>query len=145
MHGRGWTVETASAQDLEWLLLSDEHIPQSTVRAKVSAGEYVVARTRSEPIGAMRFGLFWSAIPIVELIWVEEDHQREGVGSSLVRWLDDVARSKNCPIILSSSEDGETDAHAFHLGVGFRRAGVLEDMGHFQGVAEVFFVRDVSP
>lgn len=139
-----WSVGLAQANDLDWLADNDHHIPPSTIEAKVRAGEYLVARTGSERIGGMRFGLFWSNIPIVEMIWVSEGQRRKGIGRAFIEWLEDLARSQNCPIILSSSEEGETESHAFHRGAGFRRAGVLEDMGRFQSAAEVFFVKDVS-
>ena len=137
-------VSFADISDLFWIVENDTHIPKEIIERKLQENEYLIARMNGEPVGCLRFGLLWSMIPFIEVIWVEDRFQRRGIGRELVCCLEDHARSKRQKIIMSSSQADEPDAQAFHRSIGFRDAGALSDMRPLQSVTEVFFVKNTD-
>ena len=111
---------------------------------KVKAGEYIIAKVADEPVGCLRFGHFWSTIPHIEVIWVEDRFQRRGIGQAMVCFLEDHARARGQKLIMSSSQADEPGAQAFHRKIGFRDAGALVDLRPLQNVTEVVFVKEVE-
>jgi ribosomal protein S18 acetylase RimI-like enzyme len=138
------SVSFAGMSDLSWIVENDTHIPKEIIERKIQVQEYLIAKVSGEPVGCLRFGLFWSMIPFIEVIWVEDRFHRRGIGRELVRCLEDYARSQGQKIIMSSSQADEPEAQAFHRGIGFRDAGALIDMRPLQSVAEVFFVKNTE-
>ena len=138
------SVSFAGPSDLQWIVQNDTHIPEDVIGRKLQAKEYLIAKVSGEPVGCLRFGLFWSMIPYIELIWVKDRFQRRGIGRKLVRCLEDHARSQGQKIIMSSSQADEPDGQAFHRKIGFRDAGALVDMRPLQSVTEVFFVKNIE-
>jgi hypothetical protein len=59
-------------------------------KKKIEAGEYLIAKMASEPVGCLRFSYFWSIIPFIELIWVVDHFQRRGIGRADVGALVDL-------------------------------------------------------
>ncbi len=138
------SVSLAGASDLKWIMANDTHISEDVVGRKLQAEEYLVAKVNSEAVGGLRFGLFWSMIPFIEVIWVEERFRRRGIGRELVCYLEGYALAQGHRIILSSSQADEPEAQAFHRNVGFRDAGALVDLRPLQCVTEIFFVKNIE-
>jgi len=138
------SVSFACMSDIDWIVKNDTHIPKEMIERKLQGQEYIIAKVSGKPVGCLRFGLLWSVIPYIEVIWVEDRFHRRGIGRELVRCLEDHARSQGQEIIMSSSQADEPDAQAFHRSIGFRDAGALVDMRPLQSVAEVFFVKNTE-
>jgi GNAT superfamily N-acetyltransferase len=139
-----FSVSFAGMSDLCWIVKNDMHIPKVMIERKLQVHEYLIAKLSEEPVGCLRFGLFWSMFPFIEVIWVEDRFHRRGIGRSLVRFLEDHARSQGQKIIMSSSQADEPDAQAFHRSIGFRDAGALIDLRPLQRVPEVFFIKNIK-
>ena len=138
------TINFADAAVSEWLELHDDRLPATTVRAKIERKEYIVARIGVERIGFLRFSLFWSAVPYIDIVAVEAVHQRKGVGRTMVEFLEAHARTSGQHILLSSSQVDEPDAQAWHRRIGFRQAGLIEDFGPLQKAAEIIFIKEID-
>ena len=65
-------------------------------------------------------GTSTSPVGFLEGLWVEETHQRQGVGTRLVHACEDWARSVGCTEFASDCELDNEASLAFHLACGFR-------------------------
>ena len=65
-------------------------------------------------------GTSTSPVGFLEGLWVEETHQRQGVGTCLVHACEDWARSVGCTEFASDCELDNEASLAFHLACGFR-------------------------
>ena len=99
-------VSFATAADGSWLVRNDSNRTMSPrlVTEKIAAQEYIVARLRGDIVGYIRFSYFWSFIPMIDTIAVEESLRRQGVGRALLGFLEEYVRDAGRDIILSSSE-----------------------------------------
>ena len=65
-------------------------------------------------------GTSTSPVGFLEGLWVEETHQRQGVGTRLVHACEDWARIVGCTEFASDCELDNEASLAFHLACGFR-------------------------
>jgi GNAT superfamily N-acetyltransferase len=142
----GLVVSFATAADEEWLIRSDSnrYTSQHLVGKKIARKEYIVARSRGDIVGYIRFSHFWSFIPMIDIIAVDESLRRKGIGRALLGFLEEHARDIGCAIILSSSQADEPEPQACHRAVGFKDAGAIVDLAPLQDVPEIMFVKRVD-
>jgi GNAT superfamily N-acetyltransferase len=135
-------VSFATAADQHWLVLNDSnrYVSPDLVDLKIEAREYIVARFRGEVVGYIRFSCFWSFIPMIDIIAVQESLRRMGIGRALLGFLEEHARSTEQTIILSSSQADEPEPQAWHRAVGFNDAGAIVDLSPLQDMPEIVFI-----
>jgi N-acetylglutamate synthase-like GNAT family acetyltransferase len=141
----GISVRQATSTDIDWLVAHElPHMTRDRITAKVVAREYLVASSAAGLLGLLRFSHLWSAVPFIELIFVEPDRRMEGVGKALLQAMEHWARENGDGLVMSSSQADEPEAQGWHRQVGFRDAGVINDLHPFQDVAEVLFAKNLG-
>ena len=138
------SINYATPDDLDAVLQYEQHLSPEHLREKIERDEILVSHLDSKVVGYVRFAYFWSKIPIIEIIWVEESRRRRGIGREFIKFLEGICRERNSPILLSSSQADEPAPQAWHRHMGFKDSGVLVNLEPFQDVAEVIFVKKVG-
>ena len=133
----------ASEEDVDYLANND-HLSREKVEGKLKRKEYIIVKQGNEYMGFLRFSLFWSEIPYIDVISVEDEHQRKGVGKSMVELLEDFAVKNGQKIIMSSSEQEEPEPQKWHKKIGFHEAGIINDFSPIQDVPEVIFIKKID-
>jgi GNAT superfamily N-acetyltransferase len=136
--GPSVTVRFARANDLDWCLNVDHHVPAEEVQRKIAVHEIILAESALEALGYLRLEYFWSVIPYIALILVVEEHRGQGIGRSLLGFLEQHARTRGSQMVLSSSQVNEPEPQAWHRAMGFQECGILTGINE-GGVGEVFF------
>ena len=139
-------ISFATERDGAWLILNDSnvYISATLVREELIRNEYIVARLGDTPVGYVRMSYFWSFIPYIDIIAVEDDYQRQGIGRAMLSFVEAHAREKGLRLILSSSQADEPGAQAWHRKVGFQDAGALIDLAPLQRVPEILFAKRIA-
>ena len=139
-------VAFATEQDEAWLIENDSntYISADLVADKIRSSEYIVARVGRAYVGYVRIGTFWSFIPFIDIIAVEDDWQRQGIGRAMLTFLEEHARNRGQTMIMSSSQADEPGAQAWHRKVGFKDAGAIIDLAPLQHVPEILFVKRIA-
>ncbi len=132
----------ATESDLDWLLQEDE-VTQAWAERCIKYNEYIVAFKNGTPIGFLRYSLFWSSIPYMDMIRVLPKYQKQGVGSTLFDFWQQKMRQKNHKLLMTSSESDEPDPQAWHIRNGFTKSGELT-FGQLQIASETFFVKELA-
>lgn len=89
---------------------------------KISAAEVIHAEQGSTIIGILRYSLFWDELPFMNLIRIAEQHQRQGVGKSLVAtWEQNMARVGHKCVLTSTQADEQ--AQHFYRRLGYTDIG----------------------
>ena len=133
----------ATAADADWCHSLDGLISGELVRRKIAQQEVVVIEGEHGPVAYLRLGFLWSTLPQIELIWVETQHRKKGLGRALLEFVEQSLREKGHKILLSSSQADEPASQAWHRAVGFRECGLLDGVND-NGVGEVFFLKRLS-
>jgi GNAT superfamily N-acetyltransferase len=120
-------IRLAGADDLGFLRTHDRHASPAEREAGNGRGrvELMVAETAPEPLGWLRWGLFWDAVPFMNLLYVVAEHRGRGFGRLLVEEWESRCRAAGHPWVLTSSQSDEQAQH-FHRHLGYRDSGTLE-------------------
>ncbi len=133
----------ADINDIDYLA-KHEHLSKKKVEEKINRKEYIVSRDNNEYFGFLRFSLFWSEIPYIDLIKVEDKHQKKGIGKSMVKLLEKYAIEHDQKLIMSSSQQDESKPQEWHKKIGFKEMGIVNDFSPIQKVPEIIFIKKVE-
>jgi predicted N-acetyltransferase YhbS len=135
------TISFATSDDIAWLGEWDIFSKEDVIRQKIAHNEYIMARIGERTVGFICVNHLWSLIPFMEVIAVEDELQRQGIGRALVSFLEEHARAAGAPLIMSSSDS--PGAQAWHRSVGFQKVGamVLAPLDSYEEVTEVLYAK----
>lgn len=133
----------ATLEDIDYLA-SNDHLSKDKVEKKIKNGEYIIAKEGNTYLGFLRFSLFWSEIPYIDVIGVEDGHQRKGIGKSMVKLLEDYALENGQKAIMSSSQQDEPEPQKWHKKIGFDQAGIINNFSPIQDVPEIIFIKKLK-
>ncbi len=133
----------ATSADADWCQSRDHLVSGDVVRRKILQHELVVAAVGDDLGGYLRLGFLWSTHPLIELIWVEQEHRRIGLGRALLEFVEHMLREQGHKILLSSSQADEPASQAWHRTVGFRECGFIAEVND-HGVGEVLFSKRIA-
>ncbi len=106
-----------------WFSL-DRHLSEAEFTRKVRDRMGYVLTLDGEPIGLLRWSLFWDSIPFCNLLYVEERFQRQGFGRNLVTYWERDMRARGYDLVLTSTQSDEAAQH-FWRRLGYRDCGGL--------------------
>ncbi len=133
----------AVSADADWCQSRDRLVASDVLRRKIAQQEVVVAEIGEGRVGYLRMGFLWSTPPLIELIWVQQEHRRKGLGRALLEFVERSLREQGHKTLLSSSQADEPAAQAWHRAVGFRECGFIADVNE-NGANEVLFSKHIS-
>lgn len=119
-------VRHATQEDVPALRALDPWPREDVWRRKVDAREVAVLELGGRPIGLARYGLLWTTVPFLGLIFVEEAYRGRGYSRWLLDFLREHLIAQGYVALLSSSQTNEPAPQAWHAHVGFRSAGIIE-------------------
>lgn len=121
----------------------DGHLPEAEFERKVRDGRAYVAEDAGEPVGLLRYNLFWDLLPFLTLLYIREDCRGRGIGRALMaRWEDDM-RALGHGMALTSTQVDE-DAQHFYRRLGYRDCGGLTmDIPGYEQPMELFMAKDL--
>jgi GNAT superfamily N-acetyltransferase len=120
-------VRPAGPADLPFLSGHDEHVSYDELVAVVGRGRVLllVDEVEPDPLGWLRWGLFWDSVPFMNMLHVVETHRGRGLGRLLVEGWETRCRDAGHAWVLTSTMSDERAQH-FYRRLGYRDAGALE-------------------
>jgi len=115
----------------------DHHVTEEVLRKKISDKEILIAESGNEIVGWFRFGYFWDNIPFMNMLIIEEDYRRKGIGRKLVHCWEEEMKMKKHKYVLTSTQSDEEAQH-FYRKLGYNDAGSLILPGE---VLEIIFIK----
>lgn len=141
-------VRFASAADTDWL--EEMEIGKGDPQGKemlelhIKMDQVILAVLGGRPIGCLRFGLVWSKLPFISLLFVRPDeYQRQGVGRRILSFLEDSLRARGYHSLMSSAQTDNPESQAWHRKMGFHEIGILYDI-NTDGTGEVFLLKQLA-
>ncbi|MDI9956785.1 GNAT family N-acetyltransferase [Rhodococcus sp. IEGM 1237] len=133
-------IRVAAQTDLPFLRENDSHIADEELVSVVQRGRILVAEDSDNPIGWLRWGLFWDEIPFMNMLTVQSLNRGQGIGSALVRYRETQMRRAGYSTVLTSTLADES-AQNFYRAMGYVDAGVLLLPGES---SEIFLRRELD-
>lgn len=131
-------IRFARKSDLRWLSKNDD-IANSILKRKIEQREIIVSRYQDEIVGFLRVEFMWSKTPFISMIRVSKKYQRQGIGKSLLQFLEEYLARKGNDILLVSATGIEKEPQRWHRHMGFKECGYIDKIQK-EG-KEIFFYK----
>ena len=117
-------IRFATSQDYDYLVHNDRHIKPEVVEKKIEDAEIIVVLDNAKNIGWLRFNYFWDEIPFMNMLWIEEDYRRKGIGTRLVNFWEIEMQKRGNNQVMTSTLSDETAQH-FYRKLEYQDCGSL--------------------
>ena len=133
-------IRFAVSQDYNYLVHKDHHIQPEVIEKKIEDAEIIVVLDNEQNIGWLRFNYFWDEIPFVNMLWIEENYRRKGIGTRLVNFWEIEMQQRDNNQVMTSTLSDETAQH-FYRTLQYQDCGSLMLPGE---ALEIFFLKSLN-
>lgn len=102
----------------------DPHLSDAEFRKKVRDKQGYVLSVGGQPVGLLRYNLFWDNTPFCTLLYILEKYRGEGFGKALMQFWESEMRSLGYDWLLVSTQSDESAQH-FYRKLGYSDCGGL--------------------
>ena len=130
-------IKLATSQDYTYLVHKDHHVQPEVITKKIEDAEIIVVLDNEQNIGWLRFNYFWDEIPFMNMLWIEEDYRKKGIGTRLVNFWEIEMQQRDNNQVMTSTLSDETAQH-FYRKLQYQDCGSLMLPGE---ALEIFFLK----
>lgn len=131
-------IRYGQKRDLGGLIKRDD-VSEFWINRCLKFNEYVVAELESKIVGFLRYSLFWGKIPYMDMIRVDQEFQKQGIGTELFNFWQDEMQKRNFRELMTSATKDEKEPQDWHLRNGFDHVGEIDF-----GEKEVFMIKRIK-
>ena len=91
---------------------------------KINREEIIIVRVDGKLSGLLRYNYFWDNIPFMNLLYIDKNFRRKGLGSKLVRCWEKRMKEKGYKMVMTSTISNE-QAQFFYRKQGYKDTGCL--------------------
>lgn len=117
-------IRYASEFDRPFWFTLDNHMSEDEFLFKVRDRRGYIICDNEQPIGIMRYNLFWDNIPFLTLIHFDEAYQGKGFGKKTMLHWENEMRELGYKMVMTSTQVDETAQH-FYRKLGYLEKGSL--------------------
>jgi len=119
-----FNIRYVTESDKSFWFSLDEYMSVKEFDLKVRDQRGYVISDGNQPIGVMRYSLFWDNLPFLNLIHLEEAFQGEGFGKQAIQVWENDMRELGYSMVMTSTQVDE-EAHHFYRKLGYVEKGSL--------------------
>ena len=118
------SIKYVTQEDKKFWFELDKHLYEEEFEKKVRDRQGYVLFEGKEPVGILRYNLFWDNTPFCTMLFIRNDVQKRGYGRSLMKYWEDDMKSLGFGVVLTSTQEDE-DAQYFYRKLGYSDCGNL--------------------
>lgn len=130
-------VRLAKPGDLAFIQ-GKSHFDDKTVLRRIGDQEIFLLTVGDSPVGYLSIEFLWSAVPFINMLWIDEAYRKRGYSRALLGFVEDHLRQREHHILYSSSQANEAEPQAWHRYMGFVECGMINGINE-GGIGEIFF------
>jgi len=119
------TIRYVINEDKRFWFELDKHLPEAGFEKKVRDRQGYVLFEDNEPVGILRYNLFWDNTPFCTMLYIRNDKHGCGYGRSLMKHWEDDMKSLGYGMVLTSTREDE-EAQFFYRKLGYEDCGNLD-------------------
>jgi len=140
-HAETICIRPVSEADKTFWLTLDKGFCARELALKIRDKRGYVIRVAGEPIGVMRYNLFWDNTPFLTLLSIEESHQGKGYGKQAMLYWEKEMRALGYQMLMTSTRVDEQAQH-FYRKLGYvDRGGIFLDGTPLEQPQEMFLLK----
>ncbi len=118
------SVRYVTEEDYDFWFSLDKHIKKEEFLKKVRDNMGYIFMENDNPVGLMRYNMFWDNIPCCTHLIVDCRYQRKGYGRELMAYWEQEMKDKGYGMVMTSTQVDE-NAQGFYRALGYQDAGCL--------------------
>ena len=131
-------IRIVKPEDQEFWFRLDKHLSKKEFDKKVRDRQGYVLLLENQPVGLMRYNLFWDNVPFCTLLFIEESCRRQGLGRALMEFWEQDMKVQGYGMVLTSTQVDE-EAQLFYRKLGYKDCGGLTvDVPGYEQPMELF-------
>lgn len=100
--------------------------------------------SENEPVGVLRYNLFWDIIPFLNFIYIKDSFQNKGFGKKAMLWWETEMKKQGYTFVITSTQADETAQH-FYRKLGYQDKGALFfDGTPISQAAEIILIKNLK-
>ena len=117
-------MEKATRAYIDFWLSLDGHIAKPELETVIALERAYIIKEGDSPCGVLRYGLFWDNTPFLNMLYLQEEARRRGLGRLAMDFWEDEMRAQGHKMVLTSTLSNEEAQH-FYRRLGYGDAGCL--------------------
>lgn len=136
-------VRYVKLEDQEFWYHLDKHLPKQEFERKVREKRGYVLLSDENPVGLLRYNLFWDNTPFCTMLYIDEDVRNKGYGKMLMEYWEKDMKEQGYDILLTSTQVDEEAQH-FYRKLGYKDCGgLLIDIPRHAQPMELFLIKSI--
>ena len=131
-------IKYLEEKDREFWYSLDKHLSESEFIKKVRDKQGYVLFDDNNPVGILRFNLFWDNTPFCTMLFVDNTKHKKGYGRALMRYWEEDMQKQGYGMVMTSTQVDEEAQH-FYRKLGYKDCGgFILDIPGFEQPMEMF-------
>ncbi|MFR8035465.1 MAG: GNAT family N-acetyltransferase [Lachnospiraceae bacterium] len=137
------SIRCLRLEDKEFWYRLDRHLPESEFENKVRTKRGYILSLDGNPIGLLRYNLFWDNTPFCTMLIMDETHRGKGYGKYLMEYWECEMKRQGYGMLLVSTQADENAQH-FYRRLGYKDCGgFVIDIPRYAQPMELFFIKAI--
>ena len=131
-------IKYVEDSDKEFWYSLDKHLPETEFNKKVRDKQGYVLFDDGNPVGLLRYNLFWDNTPFCTMLFVDWSKQKKGYGRALMQFWEEDMKKQGYGMVMTSTQVDEEAQH-FYRKLGYKDCGGFTvDIPGFEQPMEMF-------
>lgn len=131
-------IKYVEDENKEFWYSLDKHLPESEFNKKVRDKQGYVLFDDGNPVGLLRYNLFWDNTPFCTMLFVDWSKQKKGYGRALMQFWEEDMKKQGYGMMMTSTQVDEEAQH-FYRKLGYKDCGGFTvDIPGFEQPMEMF-------
>ena len=115
-------IRYVTKEDKEFWFQLDKHLPETEFEKKVRDRQGYVIFEDDQPVGLLRYNLFWDNTPFCTMLFIDGTKQKKGYGRALMQHWEEDMKNQGYKMAMTSTQVDENAQH-FYRKIGYKECG----------------------
>ena len=136
-------IRYVEKEDKEFWFSLDKHLAETEFEKKVRDKMGYVLIEDGQPIGLLRYNLFWDNTPFCTMLYIDWEHHKRGYGKELLAYWEADMKKVGYGMVMTSTQVDEEAQH-FYRKLGYQDAGgFVVNVPGFEQPMEMLMVKGI--
>lgn len=136
-------IRYVQMDDKEFWVSLDKHLSESEFINKVRDKKGYVLLEDGNPIGLLRYNLFWDNTPFCTMLFLRPPARGRGYGKALMEYWEKDMKAQGYGMLLTSTQSDEDGQH-FYRKLGYKDCGgLIIDLPKYAQPMELFMIKAI--
>ncbi len=136
-------IRYLESSDKKFWYTLDQHLSETEFENKVRTKRGYILLLENNPIGLLRYNLFWDNTPFCTMLFIDSKYQGQGYGRQLIKYWERDMKLQGYGMVLTSTQVDESAQH-FYRKLGYRDCGgFVIDIPEYAQPMEMFMIKEI--